>query len=74
MPARPHRCRLAQGFHAEGNEFSYYMLLASAYMLNGVERALQARRRCLPLPNCYRCGRCGCVDASRRRPAAARQR
>ncbi|KAI7842414.1 hypothetical protein COHA_004053 [Chlorella ohadii] len=29
------------GFQAQGNEFSYFMLLASAYLLNGVERAEQ---------------------------------
>ena len=34
-----------QGFQAQGNEFSYFMLLASAYLLNGVERAEQVGRR-----------------------------
>ncbi|KAI3438426.1 hypothetical protein D9Q98_000857 [Chlorella vulgaris] len=29
------------GFQAEGNEFSYHMLLASAYLLNGVDRKRQ---------------------------------
>ncbi|KAL4444929.1 hypothetical protein ABPG77_003979 [Micractinium sp. CCAP 211/92] len=30
-----------QGFRCQGNEFSYFMLLASAYLLNGVDRELQ---------------------------------
>ena len=30
-----------QGFQAQGNEFSYFMLLAGAYLLNGVEREEQ---------------------------------
>ncbi|PRW58988.1 UPF0586 C9orf41 [Chlorella sorokiniana] len=29
------------GFQAQGNEFSYFMLLASAYLLNGIERPEQ---------------------------------
>lgn len=33
-----------QGFQAQGNEFSYFMLLASAYLLNGVERPEQVCR------------------------------
>jgi hypothetical protein len=33
-----------QGLRAQGNEFSYFMLLASAYMLNGVQRELQASK------------------------------
>jgi hypothetical protein len=28
---------VAQGFEAQGNEFSYYMLIASAFVLNSVE-------------------------------------
>ncbi len=36
----------AQGFRCQGNEFSYFMLLASAYLLNGVDRELQARGGC----------------------------
>ena len=35
-------CSRAQGFQAQGNEYSYFMLLASAYMLNAIERELQA--------------------------------
>ncbi|KAI7837265.1 hypothetical protein COHA_008879 [Chlorella ohadii] len=30
-----------KGFQAQGSEFSYFMLLASAYLLNGVQRAEQ---------------------------------
>ena len=59
LPARPVRLRSPhagtfpsvlhasplQGFQAQGNEFSYFMLLASAYLLNGVEREEQARVR-----------------------------
>lgn len=35
---------LVQGFQAQGSEFSYFMLLASAYLLNGVQRAEQVGR------------------------------
>ncbi|KAK9813788.1 hypothetical protein WJX73_009901 [Symbiochloris irregularis] len=31
----------SMGFHAQGNEFSYYMLLSSAYVLNHMEKAGQ---------------------------------
>ena len=38
---RCHCCAGAQGFEAQGNEFSYYMLIASAFVLNGVDAARQ---------------------------------
>ena len=31
----------AQGFEAQGNEFSYYMLIASAFVLNGMDTPRQ---------------------------------
>jgi len=31
----------AQGFEAQGNEFSYYMLIASAFVLNGMDAPRQ---------------------------------
>lgn len=40
-PACPAARPAKQGFQAQGNEFSYFMLLASAYLLNGVERPEQ---------------------------------
>lgn len=43
--ARATHPRTAQGFRCQGNEFSYFMLLASAYLLNGVERELQVQGR-----------------------------
>ena len=33
--------RRAQGFEAQGNEFSYYMLIASAFVLNGMDAPRQ---------------------------------
>lgn len=44
MPLLP-RPRALQGYQAQGNEFSYFMLLASAYLLNGVERPGQVGGR-----------------------------
>lgn len=39
----PAHVPVLQGYQAQGNEFSYFMLLASAYLLNGVERPGQVR-------------------------------
>jgi carnosine N-methyltransferase len=38
---RVHPGGAPQGYAAQGNEFSYFMLLMGAYLLNGVERELQ---------------------------------
>lgn len=67
------RCRPAalgaalQGYSAQGNEFSYFMILASAYLLNGVERELQARCAAGGSP----CGAAACRLLTRRHCAAA---